>query len=181
MADQILPVQAPIPRARPPTASSSLPRPLPLGHPESVGALQANANDPIELQDFSRLLHQSQVVIRDLDPVPAPAPPTATTTTTTTTQRTQAKMPFSFGSSSSGSSVAFIINAVLRFLQFVFAIAVIGLYGTDISNARKGHEHQDSRWVYAMVVATLSAITCLVFVIPKLKSYLAFAWDLVLL
>lgn len=179
MADQILPIPAPIPapipRARPPLASRNLPRPLPLGHPASTGALQANATDDIELHDLSHLLQRSQVVIRDRDPVTAPPPPTATT------PRNQPKMPFSFGSSSSGSPVGFIINAVLRFLQFVFAITVIGLYGTDISNARKGHEHQDSRWIYAIVVAVLSAITCLVFVIPKLKSYLAFGWDLVLL
>ena len=75
----------------------------------------------------------------------------------------------------------FFVNLLIRFIQFVFAIAVIGLYGTDISNARKGHEHQDSRWIYAEVVAALSAITCLVFMVPGLKSYIAFGWDLVLL
>ena len=91
-------------------------------------------------------------------------------------------MAFKFGgSSSSTSSTSFIINAVLRFIQFVFAIAVIGLYGTDISNARKGHEHQDSRWIYAEVVAALSALTCLVYMIPAFKSYIAFGWDLILL
>lgn len=179
MADQILPVHAPIPRARLPSVSNTRPRPLPLGHPGSAGALQPTATDPIELKEFAYLQRRDQPVILDLDPVvPAIDPPT-----TTTQRASRAKMPFSFGgsSSSAGSSTAFIVNAVLRFVQFVFAIAVIGLYGTDISNARKGHEHQDSRWIYAMVVAALSAITCLVFVIPKLKSYIAFAWDLVLL
>lgn len=170
MSDQILPA----PRARLPTASSHLPPPLPLGHPASAGALEPAANDPIELRQFSHLISRTRVVIGDHDPVTAPPPPTFASTT-------PRKMPFSFGASSSGSPVGFIINAVLRFLQFVFAIAVIGLYATDISNARKGHEHQDSRWVYAVVVAVLSAITCLVFVVPKLKSYLAFGWDLVLL
>ena len=88
---------------------------------------------------------------------------------------------FSRSTSASSSSTTFIINAVLRFLQFVFAIAVIGLYGTDIGNARKGHEHQDSRWIYAEVVAALSALTCLVFMVPGLKSYVAFGWDFILL
>ena len=95
-------------------------------------------------------------------------------------------MAFKFGrssgsTSSSSSPAMFFVNLLIRFIQFVFAIAVIGLYGTDISNARKGHEHQDSRWIYAEVVAALSAITCLVFMVPGLKSYIAFGWDLVLL
>ena len=51
------------------------------------------------------------------------------------------------GSSSSGGFTGWVIHAVLRFLQFVFAIAVAGLYGTDISNARKHGEAGDSRWV----------------------------------
>jgi len=34
--------------------------------------------------------------------------------------------------------------------------------------------------VYAVVVGTLSAITCLVYAIPFVKSYLFFLWDAVL-
>lgn len=50
-------------------------------------------------------------------------------------------MPLKDRFGSSGGFVGWIIHAVLRFLQFVFAITVAGLYGTDIDNAR------DSRWV----------------------------------
>jgi len=79
------------------------------------------------------------------------------------------------------SSRLTIPNLVLRFLQFVFAIAVIGLYATDINDSRKSGAHSDSRWVYAVVVATLSAITAMVYSVPKLQSWYAFGWDIVLL
>ncbi|KAL9629653.1 MAG: hypothetical protein Q9164_006784, partial [Protoblastenia rupestris] len=54
------------------------------------------------------------------------------------------------------------INLTLRFLQFIFAIAVIGLYATDINNARKDSKGADSKWTYAVVVGALSAVTALV-------------------
>jgi len=74
-----------------------------------------------------------------------------------------------------------ILNLVLRFLQLAFAIAVIGLYATDLSNARKQHKYQDSKWIYAVVVATLSAFTSLVYVVPMVKWAWGFGWDLILL
>lgn len=73
-----------------------------------------------------------------------------------------------------------ITNLTLRFLQFIFAVAVLGLYGTELSNARKNHTGDYSKWVYAEVVGVLSAVTCLVYVLPKVKSWWAFGWDLVL-
>ncbi len=85
---------------------------------------------------------------------------------------------------SSGSSTPFpilILNLVLRFLQFVFAIAVCGLYGTDLHAAHKEHKYTDSKWAYAVVVGALSVFTTVVYVLPKIKSYWAFGWDLILL
>ena len=84
----------------------------------------------------------------------------------------------------SGSSTSFpilILNLVLRFLQFVFAITVCGLYGTDLHAAHKEHKYTDSKWAYAVAVAALSAFTTVVYVLPKLKSYWAFGWDVILL
>lgn len=75
----------------------------------------------------------------------------------------------------------FIGNTVMRFLQFVFAIAVLGLYGQDIHDMRKAGIKTDSRWAYAEVVGAFSAFTALVYLLPKVKSYLAFGWDVVLL
>lgn len=39
----------------------------------------------------------------------------------------------------------------------------------------------EPRWVYAEVVGAFSAFTALVYVLPKVKSYLAFGWDVILL
>lgn len=83
--------------------------------------------------------------------------------------------------SSSGSFIAWILHAILRFLQFVLAITVIGLYGAQLNDQRKHGGHGDSRWIYAEVVAALSAVTCIVYMIPLIKSYLFFAWDVILL
>ena len=74
-----------------------------------------------------------------------------------------------------------ITSLTLRFLQFVFGVAVIGLYATDLHAAHKAHKYTDSKWGYAVAIATLSAITALVYMIPKVPSYFAFGWDLILL
>lgn len=93
-------------------------------------------------------------------------------------------------SSSTSSSDPFpllIANWVLRFLQLVFAVAVIGLYAQDLKKAhdlKEAHDgglYSDSKWGYAVAVAVLSAVTSLVYCVPMLKSYWAFGWDLVLL
>lgn len=77
----------------------------------------------------------------------------------------------------------FVANLFLRFLQFVFAIAVLGLYGTDINTVRKLGASPPSKWVYAEVVGALSAVTALVYCLPKInaKAYWACAWDGILL
>ncbi len=74
-----------------------------------------------------------------------------------------------------------ILNWVLRFFQFVLAITVCGLYGVDLNAAHKEDKYVDSKWAYAVAVGALSAVTALVYVVPKLKSYYAFGWDLILL
>ena len=49
--------------------------------------------------------------------------------------------------SSSRFSVTSIINLILRFLQMVFALAVVGLYAQDLNKARKEHKYSDGKWV----------------------------------
>lgn len=77
----------------------------------------------------------------------------------------------------------FVANTFLRFLQFIFAIAVLGLYGTDINSARKAGASPPSKWVYAEIIGALSAVTALVYCLPKInaKAYWACAWDGILL
>lgn len=55
------------------------------------------------------------------------------------------------------------IDAVVRFFQFVMGLTVAGLYGVDLSNARKKHVYADPKWVYAEVTAGLGALTALIY------------------
>jgi hypothetical protein len=108
---------------------------------------------------------------------------------TTYTLKRAPKM-FKFKSSSTTASTAStstiptplkIANLILRFLQLVFAVTVIGLYSTDLDRARRRNVKANSRWVYAVVVGALSALTALLFMIPRVKFYRVFPWDGVLL
>ncbi|KAK2748907.1 hypothetical protein FQN57_007190 [Myotisia sp. PD_48] len=63
------------------------------------------------------------------------------------------------------SVVATLIEGTIRFLQFVFGIAVIGLYAQDVHRTQKKGGSQDSKWIYATVVGSLSAIVALVYVL----------------
>ncbi|MCJ1226626.1 hypothetical protein MMC12_003279 [Toensbergia leucococca] len=80
-----------------------------------------------------------------------------------------------------GGLPTYIALTTLRFFQFVLALTVAGLYGVDLSNARKKHVYADSKWVYAEVVAGFAAATCLVYVVPRVKSWVFFGWDGVVL
>ncbi|PGG99858.1 hypothetical protein AJ80_09280 [Polytolypa hystricis UAMH7299] len=63
------------------------------------------------------------------------------------------------------SVVSTFIEIPVRFLQFVFGIAVIGLYAQDLDRARKAGKPMDSKWAYATVVGTLSSISALIYLI----------------
>ncbi|KAH7063131.1 hypothetical protein B0J12DRAFT_562847 [Macrophomina phaseolina] len=84
------------------------------------------------------------------------------------------------GYSHHGGLPGLVARVLLRLLQFVLALTVCGLYGVDLDNARKAHAYADSKWVYAEVTAGLSAITCLVYLVPMVHSLFFFAWDWVL-
>jgi hypothetical protein len=90
-------------------------------------------------------------------------------------------LDFIGNSSSSGGVAGALIRLVLRFFQFIFAITVAGLYGVDLHAANKEHAYTDGKWVFAEVLAGMSAITVLIYAIPFIKSYWAFGWDWVLL
>lgn len=83
--------------------------------------------------------------------------------------------------SSSGGLPGALARLILRFFQFVLAITVAALYGIDLHRADKLDAYTDSKWVYAEVVAALSAVTVLVYAVPWVKSYWAWAWDWILL
>jgi len=83
--------------------------------------------------------------------------------------------------SSSGGAIGAIGRTILRFFQFVLALTVAGLYGVDLHAAQKAHVGADGKWVFAEVVAGLSAVSCILYGIPFLKSYWLWAWDFCLL
>ena len=83
--------------------------------------------------------------------------------------------------SHSGGLIGALARVLLRFLQFVLALTVAGLYGVDLHKASKAHVGSDGKWVFAEVVAGLAAVTCIVYAVPFLKSYWFWAWDCVLL
>jgi hypothetical protein len=73
--------------------------------------------------------------------------------------------------SSSGSSrfsLQNIANLVLRFLQIIFALAVVGLYAQDLNKARKVGKYSDSKWV-SIAFSLLHKSFILTPVIPGLR------------
>ncbi|KAI2635637.1 hypothetical protein GGS26DRAFT_507299 [Hypomontagnella submonticulosa] len=73
---------------------------------------------------------------------------------------------------------------IARGLQFIFAIIVCGIYGNRVDRDRKDGNSQSVAWVYALLVAGLTCITCLLYSIPnpfsRMQSHRLFAWDLIL-
>lgn len=80
-----------------------------------------------------------------------------------------------------GGIIGGLARIVLRFLQFILAITVAGLYGVDLAHAHKAGAYTDGKWVFAEVVAGMAAVTVLVyaacFFVPSEKF---FAWDWVM-
>ncbi|KAL8660920.1 MAG: hypothetical protein Q9202_006096 [Teloschistes flavicans] len=88
------------------------------------------------------------------------------------------KFSRSSSTSPSGGLLSRIPLWTLRFLQFVFAITVIGLYAQDLRKAHKEHKYSDSKWGYATAVGTIGGVSSLVLLWPALSMF-AWAWDLV--
>ncbi|KAF7712312.1 Uncharacterized protein PECH_003609 [Penicillium ucsense] len=50
-------------------------------------------------------------------------------------------------------------TAGLRFLQIVFGLTVVGLYGRDVHHDHENGESARARWVFALTVAVLATLT----------------------
>ncbi|KAL8856460.1 MAG: hypothetical protein Q9178_006930 [Gyalolechia marmorata] len=90
----------------------------------------------------------------------------------------RAKFSRSSSTSSSGSLLSKLPLWVLRFLQFVFAVTVIGLYAQDLRRAEKEDKYSDSKWGYAVAVGTIGAVSSLLLAWPRLSMW-GWGWDLV--
>jgi hypothetical protein len=78
----------------------------------------------------------------------------------------------------SGGLIGGVVRLVLRFFQFVLALTVAGLYGVDLQRAN----YADGKWVFAEVVAGLSAVTILIYAgLFFVRSAKFFPWDWILL
>lgn len=75
----------------------------------------------------------------------------------------------------------FIFSTILRFLQLVLALTVIGLYGQYVNTARLEHKYADPNYVFAVVVGSIGAVSALVLMIPFAKMYRSWPWDLIVL
>jgi len=63
-------------------------------------------------------------------------------------------------------TLSYILHSVFRLIQIVMALTVCGLYGVDLHKANKEHKYSDGKWVFAEVVASLSAFFALLYLIP---------------
>ncbi|KAK5091980.1 hypothetical protein LTR70_006135 [Exophiala xenobiotica] len=78
-----------------------------------------------------------------------------------------------------------IFHMVYRFLQIIMACVVIGYYASDLNAARKVHKYADSKWVFAVVVGCMAAVTALIFAVISIFSQyrtiaMLFAWEWIL-
>jgi hypothetical protein len=97
-------------------------------------------------------------------------------------------------------TLGYIAHSIFRFFQLVLALTVCGLYGVDLHHANQQHKYSDGKWVppppspfhhitntpspkkvFAEVVASLSAFTALIYLIPFTSRIpLLFIWDTIL-
>jgi hypothetical protein len=69
----------------------------------------------------------------------------------------------------------------LHFVLLVLALVVAGLYGVDLQRADEADKRGDKSWIYAEVVAGLSALTAVLLFVPFLLRFMVvWVWDLVL-
>ncbi|KAJ5317490.1 hypothetical protein PENANT_c036G08971 [Penicillium antarcticum] len=57
------------------------------------------------------------------------------------------------------AKMSFMFVSALRFLQFVFGLTVIGLYGKDVHHDHSEKHIWRSQWVYALVTGFLATVT----------------------
>ncbi|MCJ1263353.1 hypothetical protein MMC22_003223 [Lobaria immixta] len=73
-----------------------------------------------------------------------------------------------------------ILHATLRLLQLVLALTVAGIYGNGVASANKPNGYDVTKWNYAVVIASFSAITSLVYVLPYVRRWVLWPWDFLL-
>lgn len=80
-------------------------------------------------------------------------------------------------------ALSYLFFTVVHFFCFALSLTVCGLYGTDLQRANEANGYTDSKWVYAVVVGAISAVTCVLYFIPfvlRLLGIVAAIWDFIL-
>ncbi|KAF5017687.1 hypothetical protein F66182_10361 [Fusarium sp. NRRL 66182] len=67
-------------------------------------------------------------------------------------------------------AISYVVFSIIHLFCFALALTTCGLYGTDLNNANREGRYSDSKWcslqVYAVVVGSISAVTCVLYFIP---------------
>lgn len=72
---------------------------------------------------------------------------------------------------SKGAKFVSMMISILRFLQFVFGLTVIGLYGRDVHHDHEDHDAYHAKWVFALIVGFLATSTAAIhMILPFLKK-----------
>ncbi|KAF7563550.1 hypothetical protein G7046_g600 [Stylonectria norvegica] len=82
-----------------------------------------------------------------------------------------------------GLTISYLVFSVLHLFLFALALATCGLYGTDLHKAHEHDKYADSKWIYAVVVGSISAVTCVVYFIPpilRVGGFFVAIWDFIL-
>jgi hypothetical protein len=77
-----------------------------------------------------------------------------------------------------GGKVGLFLKLFIRFLQFVLGVTIAGVYGNEWANAAKYKGGYDPAWGYATIVGGLSALTAIIYHIPRVKAFCFFFIDL---
>lgn len=80
-----------------------------------------------------------------------------------------------------GMAISYLAFSVLHFGQFVLGITVCGLYGVYLDRAHRAGAYADGKWIFAVVVGALGAVTALLYSIPYILRFAAVSvWSLIL-
>jgi len=78
-------------------------------------------------------------------------------------------------------TISYLLFTLLHFFQFVLALTICGLYGTDLTRAREQGKYADGKWVYAEIVGGLSALTAILYMVPFILKFAAVSvWSFII-
>ncbi|KAF4336406.1 membrane-associating domain protein [Fusarium beomiforme] len=86
-------------------------------------------------------------------------------------------------------AISYVLFSTIHFFLFALALTTIGLYGTDLHHANQQGKYSDSNaderhaQVYAVVVGSISAVTCVLYFIPfvlRVAGFVVAIWDFIL-